>query len=103
MMKSTLELAEAARRVLAYVRGRQLLSNVDPEEISEVSVMPPGAGEPMTFRLLSSDLEALTLQHIEPRCADRVPDNTGVTKTRTCGLTLDANGACPRPKMEHES
>lgn len=53
------ELREAAQRVTGYVRARQLMSNTDPEEISEIVIMPAGAEEPMPFRLLSSDLEAL--------------------------------------------
>lgn len=72
MTNATVQLADVARRVLAYVRGRQLLSNVDREEISEVTVMPHGAGEPMTFTLLSSDLEALAMPHL--RSAERAEE-----------------------------
>lgn len=98
---SSSELSEVAARVLGFVRARQLLSNVDPEEISEVSVMPPGAAEPMTFALRSSDLEALAYVHLDPRCIGHVQDVTGVRETRVCGLTLNADGACPRPELDH--
>lgn len=94
------ELAEIAKRVIGYVRARQLLSNVDAEEISEVTVTPPG-GEPMTFALNSSDLEALAAPYLDPRCTGRVPDVTGLTESRVCGLTLTADGHCPRPELDH--
>lgn len=108
------ELREAAQRVTGYIRARALMSNTDPEVISDIAVMPAGAEKPMEFRLRVSDLEALVLHthgvasmeertawpH-KPRCADWVPDISGVSHRRTCGLTLDANGTCPRPEKEH--
>ena len=97
------ELREQAERVRAFVAARRLLSNVDPEEIQNVVVMPPGAEEPMEFALLASDLEELARAVLEARCSDRVPDVTGVTASRTCGLTLNADGTCPRPRSEHVS
>lgn len=93
------ELRESAQRVTGYVRAWQLLSNTDSECLGEVTVMPPGAGEPVTFKLLAADLEELAAR--ATRCGDRVPDTSGVTMSRTCGLTLNESGACPRPREEH--
>lgn len=53
------ELREAAQRVTGYVRARALMSNTDPEVISDIAVMPAEVGKPMEFRLLVGDLEAL--------------------------------------------
>ena len=108
------ELREAAQRVTGYVRARALMSNTDPEVISDIAVMPAGAEKPMEFRLLVSDLEALVLHAHgvatteeltawpdKPRCSGRVPDISGVSHRSACGLTLDDNGTCPRPEKEH--
>ena len=108
------KLHEAAQRVTGYIRARALMSNTDPEVISDIAVMPAGAEKPMEFRLLVSDLEALVLHAHgvatteeltawpdKPRCSGRVPDISGVSHRRACGLTLDDNGTCPRPEKEH--
>jgi len=57
------ELRLAATRVLGFVRARQLMSNTDPEVIGDIAITintHEGPGKPMEFRLLSSDLDALT-------------------------------------------
>lgn len=108
------ELREAAQRVTGYIRARALMSNTDSEVISDIAVMPAGAENPMEFRLLVSDLEALTSHAVssipnacdfmaapEWRCTAWVLDTSGVSHRRVCGLTLDANGTCPRPEKEH--
>lgn len=71
------ELRDAAQRVTGYVRARALMSNTDPEVISDIAVMPAGSEKPMEFRLLVADLEALAAH------------------------ALAADGTCPLPKEEH--
>jgi len=36
-------------------------------------------------------------------CSAAVPDLTGVSRWYTCGLTLNADGYCPRPWADHVS
>lgn len=62
------EIREVAQRVKGYVRARQLMSNTDPEIISDIAVMPAGAGKPMEFQLCVSDLEELTAHFLGRPC-----------------------------------
>lgn len=70
------ELREAAQRVTGYVRARALMSNTDAETISDIAVMPAGAGKPMEFRLRASDLEALAAHALGATPEEALPTVT---------------------------
>lgn len=90
------ELHGAAQRVLGFARAHQLLAGAEVVARIEFRIE---RDEPTVFTLLATDLEELAIQ--ATRCSGRVADVTGVTKSRTCGLTLSADGTCPRPQGEH--
>lgn len=84
------ELREAAQRVTGYVRARQLMSNTDPEVISDIAVMPAGTEKPWEFRLLSADLEALAAHAIGATPTEAL-DQVLISKEEYLDLQSDAN------------
>lgn len=85
------ELREAAQRVTGYVRARALMSNTDPEVISDIAVMPAGTERPMEFRLLVSDLEALVLHAVGATLTELVPGTVTISAEEYLDLQGDAN------------
>lgn len=85
------ELREAAQRVTGYVRARALMSNTDNEVISDIAVMPEGAGAPLEFRLLASDLEALALHAVGGTPTELLPDTVTISAEEYLDLQSDAN------------
>lgn len=85
------ELREAAQRVTGYVRARALMSNTDPEVISDIAVMPAGTEKPMEFKLLASDLEALALAAVGGTPIEFLPGTVTISAEEYLDLQSDAN------------
>lgn len=82
---------EAAQRVTGYIRARALMSNTDPEVISDIAVMPAGTEKPMEFRLLASDLEALVLHAVGSTPTELLPGTVTISAEEYLDLQSDAN------------
>lgn len=106
---SDTEKAEAAKRVLGFVRTLGLGGG--PNKISSIGLRFNG-GDVKVFELLASDLELLIAEPVtriamdwpgplERRCELWVPDMSGVSVRRRCGQLLNDEGLCPRPMEEH--
>lgn len=91
-------LAESARRVTGYIRARELMSNTDPEVISDIAIMPPGSTEPMEFRLVVGDLEALAAHAVGATPEEQEsPTKYGGCPVLGCGYKIEDDMLPERP------
>lgn len=90
------DLLAAANRVKGFVRARQLLSNVDPQEVASVHIMLPGQPEPTEFDLLSSDLEMLAAAALSaaPRFSLFIDSAEEVLSARVREVIVEEGGTC---------
>lgn len=85
------EIREAAQRATGYIRAWQLLSNVDREQLGEVSIKMPGTERSMTFTLQVADLEALVSHAIGATPIELAPGTVAISAEEYLDLQGDAN------------